>query len=82
MGRIFEGWHLIIILLIILVLFGRGKISEFMGDFAKGIKSFKKGLADDDEQKPAAPRSGEASAEAGSERRTEDKARHAENEKH
>ncbi|MHC5306848.1 twin-arginine translocase TatA/TatE family subunit [Bartonella sp. LJL80] len=49
MGNIFSPTHLIVILLIILVLFGRGKISEFMGDFAKGIKSFKKGMKDEDE---------------------------------
>ncbi|MBV1916825.1 MAG: twin-arginine translocase TatA/TatE family subunit, partial [Sphingomonadaceae bacterium] len=40
-------WQLIIIALVILVLFGRGKISEMMGDFGKGIKSFKKGMADE-----------------------------------
>jgi len=40
---------LIVVLIIVLVLFGgRGKISQVMGDFAKGIKSFKKGLADED----------------------------------
>ena len=44
---------LLILLVIVLVLFGRGKMSEFMGDFAKGIKSFKKGMADD-EPRPAA----------------------------
>ncbi|MCB2060492.1 MAG: twin-arginine translocase TatA/TatE family subunit, partial [Novosphingobium sp.] len=37
-------WQLIIIALVILVLFGRGRISEMMGDFGKGIKSFKKGM--------------------------------------
>jgi len=42
-------WHWIILLLIVLLLFGRGKISEVMGDVAKGIKSFKKGMADDDD---------------------------------
>jgi sec-independent protein translocase protein TatA len=37
-----------------LLLFGgKGKISDIMGDVAKGVKSFKKGLADDDEEKPA-----------------------------
>ena len=42
-------WHWIIAGAVVLLLFGgRGKISELMGDFAKGIKSFKKGLADDD----------------------------------
>ncbi|MCB1519369.1 MAG: twin-arginine translocase TatA/TatE family subunit [Hyphomicrobiaceae bacterium] len=42
-------WHWVILLLIVVLLFGRGKISEVMGDVAKGIKSFKKGMADDDE---------------------------------
>lgn len=41
-------WHWIILLLIVVLLFGRGKISEIMGDVAKGIKSFKKGMADDE----------------------------------
>jgi sec-independent protein translocase protein TatA len=45
--------HLLILGAIALIFFGgRNKISDIMGDFAKGIKSFKKGLADDDE-KPA-----------------------------
>lgn len=48
-------WHWIIVALVILVLFGRGRISEVMGDFGKGISSFRKGLseADKPEQKPA-----------------------------
>ncbi len=42
-------WHWVVVLAVGLLLFGgRGKISELMGDFAKGIKSFKKGLAEDD----------------------------------
>jgi sec-independent protein translocase protein TatA len=42
-------WHWMIVLAVGLLLFGgRGKVSELMGDFAKGIKSFKKGLADED----------------------------------
>ena len=45
-------WHWIIVALILLLLFGRGRISEMMGDLAKGIKSFKQGLAED--EKPAA----------------------------
>jgi len=46
-----SAWHWIIVLAVGLLLFGgRGKISELMGDFAKGIKSFKKGLAE--EEKP------------------------------
>jgi sec-independent protein translocase protein TatA len=44
--------HLLIVALVVLVLFGKGRISEMMGDFGKGIKSFKDGMNDDD--KPAA----------------------------
>ena len=45
-------WHWLILGAIVLLLFGgKGKISDLMGDFAKGIKSFKKGLADDDADK-------------------------------
>jgi len=55
----FSIWHWIIVGAIVLVLFGgKGKISDLMGDFAKGIKSFKKGLAEEDEkpaEKPADP---------------------------
>lgn len=48
-------WHIMIVLLVIVLLFGQGKISEVMGDVAKGIKSFKKGLSEDEEAaKPAA----------------------------
>lgn len=38
--------HLIILALVVLILFGRGRISEMMGDFGKGIKSFKQGMND------------------------------------
>jgi sec-independent protein translocase protein TatA len=41
--------HWLVVAVLVLLLFGRGKISELMGDMAKGIKSFKKGLAEDDE---------------------------------
>ncbi|BBE71049.1 twin-arginine translocase TatA/TatE family subunit [Oharaeibacter diazotrophicus] len=40
-------WHWLIVLVVVLLLFGRGKIPELMGDFAKGIKSFKKGMQDE-----------------------------------
>ena len=40
-------WHWIIVLIVVLVLFGRGRVSEIMGDFGKGIKSFKQGMSDD-----------------------------------
>ena len=47
--------HVVIFGLIALVLFGgRGKLSDVMGDFAKGIKSFKKGLSDDEDKPKAA----------------------------
>jgi sec-independent protein translocase protein TatA len=46
-------WHWIIVIAVVLLLFGRGKISELMGDVAGGIKAFKKGMAEDDEAKPA-----------------------------
>ena len=50
-------WQILIVALVVLVLFGRGRISEMMGDFGKGVSSFKKGLNDDDGKegdKPAA----------------------------
>jgi sec-independent protein translocase protein TatA len=46
-------FKLVLVVLLVFVLFGRGKISEFMGDFAKGIKSFKKGLSDDPDEPTA-----------------------------
>ena len=45
----FSIWHWVILGLIVVLLFGKGKISDLMGDVAKGIKSFKKGMAEDDE---------------------------------
>ena len=50
----FSLMHWVIVLLVVMLLFGGGRISGLMGDVAKGIKSFKKGMADDDEDaKPA-----------------------------
>ncbi len=47
----FSIWHWMIFLVVALLMFGgSGKISNIMGDVAKGIKSFKKGLADDDDE--------------------------------
>ena len=40
-------WQIAIVVVIVVLLFGRGKISSLMGDVAKGIKSFKKGLSDE-----------------------------------
>lgn len=48
------GWpQLLIIALVILVLFGRGRIADMMGDFGKGISSFKKGMNEEVDDKPA-----------------------------
>jgi len=47
-------WHWIVVGIIVMLLFGRGKVSDLMGDVAKGIKSFKKGMADDEPVTPPA----------------------------
>ena len=47
--------HIVVFALVVLVLFGRGKVSEFMGDFGKGVKSFKQGMAE--EANPQTPAS-------------------------
>jgi len=44
-------WHWIIVIGVVLLLFGRGKISELMGDVAQGIKAFKKGMSEDETAK-------------------------------
>jgi sec-independent protein translocase protein TatA len=49
-------WHWMVVLLVVLLLFGSGKVSNLMGDFAKGIKSFKKNMADDDSMEASADR--------------------------
>ncbi len=46
----FSIWHWLIVLVVVLLLFGRGKIPELMGDMAKGIKSFKRGMADEEQE--------------------------------
>jgi sec-independent protein translocase protein TatA len=54
----FSMWHWIIVAVVVLLLFGRGRISETMGDFGKGIRSFKKGLGEEEGRPtppPAAP---------------------------
>jgi sec-independent protein translocase protein TatA len=48
-------WHWIVVIAVVLLLFGRGKISELMGDVAQGIKSFKKGMAEDEPAKTETP---------------------------
>ena len=49
----FSIWHWLIVLAVVLVMFGgKGKISALMGDFGKGLKSFKKGMKEEDEVAP------------------------------
>jgi len=59
----FSLMHWVIVLIIIVLLFGGGRISSIMGDVAKGIKSFKKGMADDDDE-PVQPKRPVAQIEA------------------
>ena len=61
------GWTgIIIIAILVVILFGKGKISSIMGDLAKGIKSFKKGMSDD-------PTSGSNTSEKDSDSNSENK---------
>ncbi|MGH7041296.1 MAG: twin-arginine translocase TatA/TatE family subunit [Acetobacteraceae bacterium] len=50
----FSIWHWMVVLVVVLLLFGSGKVSGLMGDFAKGIKAFKKNMAEDDDASMAA----------------------------
>jgi sec-independent protein translocase protein TatA len=54
-------WQIIIVVALLVILFGRGKISELMGDVAKGVKSFKKGMSDDDENQTSIDKSDDTS---------------------
>ncbi len=56
-------WQIVIVALVVLVLFGRGRISEMMGDFGKGISSFKKGMTEEESATPASKAQIEAPAE-------------------
>ena len=47
-------WHWIIVLIVVLLLFGAGKIPQLMGDMAKGVKAFKAGMKEGEEEAPAA----------------------------
>ncbi|WP_380873924.1 Sec-independent protein translocase protein TatA [Sphingomonas sp. DBB INV C78] len=49
-------WHWLVVGVIVLLLFGKGRFSDMMGDVAKGIKSFKKGMAEEDDAAKPAPR--------------------------
>ena len=43
----FSLWHLLIVLVVVMLLFGAGRIPTLMGDLAKGVKAFKKGMSDE-----------------------------------
>jgi sec-independent protein translocase protein TatA len=48
-------WHWLIVGIVLLLLFGKGRFSDMMGDVAKGLKSFKKGMTEEDEDAHSAP---------------------------
>ncbi|AVM73711.1 twin-arginine translocase TatA/TatE family subunit [Magnetospirillum gryphiswaldense] len=75
----FSIWHWLIVLVIVLLLFGAGKIPKLMGDMAKGVKAFKKGLNEEDEAaaQPAKPAdSAKIEADAAAKPAEKDAARH------
>ena len=51
----FSIWHWLVVGVLVMLLFGKGKFSGMMGDVAKGIKEFKKGMAEEDEPTKPAP---------------------------
>lgn len=57
-------WQIAIIAVVVLVLFGRGRISEMMGDFGKGISSFKKGMNEEVDEASASTSASNAQIEA------------------
>ena len=72
-------WHWLVLILVVVLLFGRGRISDVMGDIAKGIKSFKKGLSDDEPapqpQTPAEPQRLHGSDQVGAHSTTKEEAK-------
>jgi sec-independent protein translocase protein TatA len=48
-------WHLLILGIVVMLFFGKGRFSDLMGDVAKGLKSFKKGMAEEDDPAPQQP---------------------------
>ena len=66
-------WQIAIVVVLVVLLFGRGKISSLMGDVAKGIKSFKKGMSDDNDQSSNNDQSLSTSEDSSQEKSKEDK---------
>jgi sec-independent protein translocase protein TatA len=53
----FSLWHWLVVIILVLLLFGRGRISDMMGDIGKGLKSFKQGMAEDEAPAKQDPKS-------------------------
>ena len=51
----FSLWHWMIVLVVVLVLFGKGRVADVMGEFGKGLKSFKSGMAEETTDRPVTP---------------------------
>lgn len=66
-------WQILIVAIVVLILFGRGRISEMMGDFGKGISSFKKGMTEEEAAKEEAKAQIEAPAKDASEAKSSEK---------
>jgi len=64
-------WHWLVVVVVVLLLFGRGKISELMGDMAQGIKAFKKGMSEDDTKAETKPEQMKTIDNAGGTKRAE-----------
>lgn len=74
MGGFGSIWHWVIVLVIVLLLFGAGKLPRLMGDMAKGVKAFKQGLKDEDEAKAAEAKPIENQAQATAQQAQKDEA--------
>ena len=66
-------WQIAIVVVLVVLLFGRGKISSLMGDVAKGIKSFKKGMSDNPDQTNTTPTTPTTSEETPNENQDSEK---------
>jgi len=65
-------WQIAIVVVLVVLLFGRGKISSLMGDVAKGIKSFKKGMSDNSDQTSSTSSTEETSSTSSTEETNND----------
>jgi sec-independent protein translocase protein TatA len=60
----FSLWHWLVVIILVLLLFGRGRISDLMGDLGKGLKSFKQGMADEEPRQIERDRPADVTPEA------------------